>query len=210
VTAAENLTLETADGVRIEAELALPDDATALLVMCHPHPQYGGSMDAGLVDELFRSLPGRGLGVLRFNFRGVGASTGSFGGGVGERADVLAAVEVAAERAGGRFPVILGGWSFGADVSLTIDHPAAQGWVLVAAPLRITAAEDWVAPADDRPTLLLVPEHDQYRSPASAAEATAEWRATRVESLPGADHFVWGHASAIADHIVGFARSLAG
>ena len=55
--AARRCTLEVTDGTRLEAEVDLPDDAVALAVLAHPHPLYGGSMDAGLIDELFHLLP---------------------------------------------------------------------------------------------------------------------------------------------------------
>ena len=168
--AARRCTLEVTDGTRLEAEVDLPDDAVALAVLAHPHPLYGGSMDAGLIDELFHLLPrrpvGGPVGALRFNFRGVGASTGTHDEGRAERLDVAAALaarhELAAEA---DIPSFLCGWSFGADVSLTVGDPTHHGWVAVAAPLRIVPPAEMAAPSDARPKLLVVPELDQFRSP---------------------------------------------
>lgn len=207
-------TLEVTDGTRLEAEVDLPAGAVALAVLAHPHPLYGGSMDAGLIDELFRLLPrreGAPVGALRFNFRGVGASTGTHDEGRAERLDVAAALACAQELAGeADIPTFLCGWSFGADVSLTVDDPGHQGWVVVAAPLRIVPVSEMAAPSDARPKLLVVPEHDQFRSPAAAAEATAGWAATSLVTIPGGDHFLWGHGREVADHVGRFATSLAG
>ncbi len=60
-------------------------------VVCHPHPQYGGSMYNNVVEAALAALWGRGFATLRFNFRGVGESEGSYGGGEGEALDAVAA-----------------------------------------------------------------------------------------------------------------------
>lgn len=210
-TGRRSLTVEVPDGTRLEAELDVPVDAYAMVVLAHPHPQRGGSMEAGVIDELFRMLPARGVAVLRFNFRGVGGSTGSHGGGVAEIGDVSAALTsagaVAAEL---DIPLALVGWSFGADVSLAVDGAALAGWVLVAPPLRVLPADRWVAATDGRPKLALVPEHDQFRPPAAAAEIIGPWAATRQVTIPGADHFLFGSSGLIADHVVAFLADLSG
>ncbi|MPY92359.1 MAG: alpha/beta hydrolase [Acidimicrobiia bacterium] len=203
-----DLSIDVADGTRLEAELALDEDATALAVLAHPHPLYGGSMHAGLVDELFRLLPRAGVGALRFNFRGVGASTGTHDEGRGERADLAAAVDAAVAVAGDR-PLLTCGWSFGADMSLALDDPRPVGFVLVAPPLRIVAAEQRTIGGDPRPKLLLVPEHDQFRPPAAAIEETEGWTATTIVPVAGADHFLWGHAEEVAGKVVAFAATFA-
>ena len=207
-------TLEVTDGTRLEAEVDLPDGAVALAVLAHPHPLYGGSMEAGLIDELFRLLPcreGSPVGALRFNFRGVGASTGTHDEGRAERLDVAAALACAHDLAADAdIPTFLCGWSFGADVSLTVGDPAHQGWVTVAAPLRIVPVAEMAAPADARPKLLVVPELDQFRSPAAAAEATAGWASTSLVTIPRGDHFLFGHGREVADHVGRFAVALAG
>ncbi|MDH3682045.1 MAG: hypothetical protein OEV40_19075, partial [Acidimicrobiia bacterium] len=93
--------IETTDGVSLEAEAAAPGDGpppSGAVVACHPHPLYGGSMHANVVDALFRTLPGLGAAVLRFNFRGAGSSGGIHDEGRAERLDVEAAVAAAKER----------------------------------------------------------------------------------------------------------------
>ena len=180
-SATSRLTLTTTDGVHLEAEATIPSavDLRGAVVLAHPHPLHGGSMASLVTSELFRTLPNEGLAVLRFNFRGVGASTGAHDHGVGERLDVEAAVDTLAAMTPAR-PLVLCGWSFGADVSLTVTDARLAGWALIAAPLRIRPAADYRAVAmDARPKLLIVPEHDEFRSPASAAEETADWVETR-------------------------------
>lgn len=204
----EPLRLVTSDGIELEAEARVPAAPTAAVVLAHPHPAHGGSMRSLVTSELFRELPAHGLAALRFNFRGVGASGGEHGGGRPERDDVLAAVHAWHERFPG-LPLVLSGWSFGADVSASITDPAIAGWVLVAPPLRVLPADELAAGRDPRPKLLVVPEHDQFRPPDGAREQTADWVATTLEVIPGADHFLAGRTARAAELLVAFASTLA-
>ena len=113
------LVIRTSDDVLLEAEMEVPADHWAAVVLAHPHPQYGGDMHAYVTDALFRALPEEAVAVLRFNFRGVGGSRGAHDNGVGERLDVAAAVKELAPL-GARVPFVLSGYSFGADVSLNV------------------------------------------------------------------------------------------
>lgn len=212
------LTITTADGVELEAEVRLPhagaggDDAVSgSVVLAHPHPLQGGSMASLVTSELFRLLPQRGLATLRFNFRGVGNSGGEHGHGRGESADVTAALG-AMQGLWPHRPLVLCGWSFGADVSLSLSDPRVDGWVGIAPPLRILPLDELAAAAgaDPRPTLLIVPEHDEFRPPDAAREATAGWTNTTIEVINGADHFLVGRTEKIARLVAGFAASLAG
>lgn len=105
-------------------------------------------------------------------------------------------------------PLVLAGWSFGADTSLAVDDARVSGWVGVAPPLRFGKIEEMAARSDDRPKLLIIPQYDQYRSPESAREATAGWTNTRIEVVPGADHFLVGRVDRVAPLVIGFLRSL--
>jgi uncharacterized protein len=187
----EATTIRTTDGLALEAEIALPRDPVAAVVLAHPHPLQGGSMRSLVTSELFRTLPAEGVAMLRFNFRGVEGSEGEHGNGRGEHADVIAAIDALAAATPAR-PLILAGWSFGADVSLSVLDERLAGWFLIAPPLRILEDHEFVAAADPRPKLLVVPEHDTFRPPEPAREATKDWVNTRIEVVPGADHFLVG------------------
>lgn len=156
-----------------------------------------------VTSELFRTLPSAGLAVLRFNFRGVGGSTGAHDGGRGERNDVLAAIDALAE-AFPALPLFVSGWSFGGDTSLTVLDARIRAWIPCAPPLRIVPLEEITAAAgiDPRPKVLIVPEHDQFRDPGSAVEATSSWTDTEVVAVPGADHFFVGRTDRVASIIV--------
>jgi alpha/beta superfamily hydrolase len=206
----EQLTLHTSDGLALEAELAVPDGAPrAVVVLAHPHPQQGGSMRSLVTSELFGALPGRGLAVLRFNFRGVGDSEGSHGKGVDEHADVVAALDTLADRYAAH-TLVLAGWSFGADVSLSVVDQRLAGWFLVAAPLRVLPVEDFLAASDPRPKCFTVPERDQFRPPDGVREITAGWVNTQVHVVPGADHFLVGRTTVAVDQLDAFVSGLVG
>src|SRR5205823_3852327 len=131
----DRVRLHTADGLSLEAEWASPSDARAIAVLCHPHPQYGGTMRSIVISALFEALPERGIACLRFNFRGVEGSEGSYAEGRDEPLDVAAALD-AATVAAVDGPLALIGWSFGADIALGIDDRRVAGWVGIAPPLR--------------------------------------------------------------------------
>ncbi len=157
-TPAEPISLSTADGLTLEAQLASspvgtdggPDSGSppAVAVVCHPHPLYGGSMHNNVVDRLFRDLPAAGVPALRFNFRGVGASEGSHGGGESERGDVVAAIDALASRHPG-VPVLVAGYSFGADVALAVGTRFTN---VDTAAWRIPASGTRIAQIDIEPT----------------------------------------------------------
>jgi uncharacterized protein len=186
-----SLVLHAADGVVLEAEWA--EAATTprgTVVLCHPHPQFGGTMRSIVVSALFGALPDLGYACLRFNFRGVERSTGRHGAGETEPADVAAALDAAGEAAvGGTLTLV--GWSFGADMTLSVGDPRVSGWVAIAPPLRFGGRFDAVA-HDSRPKHLVLAQHDEFRPPADVQQAVASWRSTTVTVVTGASHFFVG------------------
>jgi hypothetical protein len=189
----EPVTLSSADGLALEGELSVPEQAWSAAVLAHPHPEFGGSMRSIVTAAMFSALPAAGVACLRFNFRGVGRSEGTHGGGRDEPADLVAAIDVLSPITEG-LPLVLAGWSFGADTALAVGDERLGGWIAVAPPLRAAAVADMVAPADPRPKLVVVPEHDQFRPPESARPVIEEWTSTQLEIVPGGDHYLVGRA----------------
>ncbi|MFO7278462.1 MAG: alpha/beta hydrolase, partial [Pseudomonadota bacterium] len=103
----------------LEALLEEPADAVPgrFAVVCHPHPLHGGTMNNKVVHTLARTFNELGIRSLRFNFRGVGASEGSYAEGIGETEDALAVIEWGRVRWPGAEP-LLAGFSFGGIVAL--------------------------------------------------------------------------------------------
>ncbi len=116
-------------------------------VICHPHPLYGGSMSNNVVEAVEEGFSECGYATLKFNFRGVGGSTGRYGEGEGETKDVAAAASFLRNAAQGDGPLILAGYSFGAWVcaraAATVG--AAAGLFLVAYPFSVYDTKDLVA-----------------------------------------------------------------
>ena len=120
------MTIDSADGIVLEGQLDLPDEGAATpsagVVICHPHPQYGGEMTNNVVMAVSSSIVAYGMAALRFNFRGVGRSGGAYDNGVGEQDDALAALEALATGVVGddlpdEMRVGLAGYSFGGGVA---------------------------------------------------------------------------------------------
>jgi alpha/beta superfamily hydrolase len=187
--------LLTDDGQRLVAEWSLPEDdePRAVLVFAHPLPTHGGSMDSHLIRKAAWRLPAlAGLGVLRFNTRGtaatLGTSDGSFDGNVAEGQDLRAALDEVARLALPDPWVV--GWSFGTDVILRWGNvdPVA-GAVLLSPPGRWSDDADvggWAA--SGRPVTALVPELDEFASPADVQRRFAGVPQARVIAVEGAKH----------------------
>ncbi len=189
--AVTRLAVSTADGLDLRAELAVPaggDTPRAAVAVCHPHPLHGGSMYNNVVEALFSGLPPRGAAVLRFNFRGTSGSEGRHDHGRGERLDAAAALDELARRWPG-VPLLLAGYSFGADVSLAVDHPGVAGWLAVAPVLRVVDPTEMVALADPRPVWMASATDDQFRPYDDLVPMVADAVNTTVSPVPGADHF---------------------
>jgi alpha/beta superfamily hydrolase len=206
--ALQQLALTSADGTVLEAELrpshqAGHDTEIAACVLCHPHPQYGGSMHSLVIGELFRELPAHGVTCLRFNFRGVEGSGGTWDEGRGERGDVIAALDALAARIPADRALVLAGWSFGADMALSTDDPRVRGWLAIAPPLHYAADPDAVG-RDPRPKHLVLAERDQVHAPDDVRAATIGWTATTVEVVHGADHFFVGRTDRVVTAARGF------
>jgi uncharacterized protein len=193
----EERQLHVDDGIVLEAELAAATiEPRAAMVLCHPHPQYGGTMRSIVISELFKALPDHGVTCLRFNFRGVENSTGFHDHGQGERDDALAAIALLTDEAPG-LPLVLAGWSFGGDVCLSIVDERLAAWLAIAPPLRFASALDTIG-ADPRPKRLVLAEHDEVRAPEEIERAVTGWQATTIDFVSGASHFFMGRT----DHVV--------
>jgi alpha/beta superfamily hydrolase len=200
----ESCTVRTADGLLLEAELAAPDAAPrAAMVLCHPHPQYGGTMRSIVIGALFDALPRTAVTCLRFNFRGVENSEGVHAGGEQEELDALAAIEALDHAVAPDVPLLLTGWSFGADIALSTVHPRLAAWIAIAPPLRNVHDFSAIA-ADERPKLLALAEHDEYRDPSSVIAETASWANTETVIVGGASHYFIGRTNRLVELTTGY------
>ena len=165
-----------------------PIEKTVTAVLCHPHPQYGGSMHDAVLETAAQECLQRGANCLRFNFRGVGGSEGRYDGAGGEVDDLEAIVAWAREEYP-RDKLWLVGYSFGANVvwqALARESCAAARALLIAPPVGMMAFSDGET------------HTDQIQAIAGSADdfvdqqAFAAWQGVDTHVLEGADHFFGG------------------
>lgn len=175
----------------LEVAVDLPDAADAragYAIVCHPHPLEGGTMHNKVVTMAARSLRELGLTTVRFNFRGVGASQGSYDNGRGETLDLLAVAQWA-QQARPHHTLWLGGFSFGSWIALlgarhlpvaqviSIAPPAGRWdfsavlppacpWLVIQGEaddiVEPHAVYDWLARLNAKPTLVKMPDTDHF------------------------------------------------
>ena len=176
----------------------------AAVVVCHPHPLYGGDMDNNVVIPVCRSLGQASIASLRFNFRGVGMSQGKFADGIGEQDDVLAAISylstleiVDRERIG------LCGYSFGGAMALDIAPSDAR--VKALALISPTVPSHVSLTKYAKPKLIICGSADQFVSIITLQRLAEELPPpNEYEFVAGADHFWGGYEGKVATKVAAF------
>jgi hypothetical protein len=161
-----------------------------------------------VIGALFDALPRIGVTCLRFNFRGVERSAGAHDNGVGELLDARAAIASLATRVPAELPLILAGWSFGGDIALGTVDDRLSAWLAIAPPLRIVPDFSAVA-GDERPKLLALAEHDEFRDPSSVEAETETWHATETVIVGGASHFFLGRTDRLVELATAYVNRIA-
>jgi alpha/beta superfamily hydrolase len=163
------------------------------VVLLHPHPLFGGTMGSRLVYDLAVGLASDGWHAVRFDFRGVGRSEGTYGEGEGETEDALAVLS-AVQAETGKVPALVG-YSFGGGVACRAAAlRPVERLVMVAAPLqvlgtRLDALLD--APRVAAPARLVVGDHDPYVTVPQAKALAAAFRPpAELTVLPAGGHFL--------------------
>jgi uncharacterized protein len=191
---------------RIDARVRGSVDARRAVLLCHPHPLYGGTMHSAVVVALGKVLAesGEGVATLRFNYRGVGKSEGSYGEGVGETKDARAALGFMRSR----FPkatLTVCGYSFGTWVGLRAA--ALEGTVervaLVAPAVRIFKFVQEDATTFQGRLAIYLGDQDEFCDVAEA-EALARSLGATLRVFPGNDHFFLAGRRKLAEVVVPF------
>ena len=183
----------------IECLVDLPASAPlGTAVVCHPHPQHGGTMDNKVVQTLARAFVQLGWRCVRFNFRGTGASQGAWDDGVGEVDDALAVVAALREPAA---PFMLAGFSFGGFVAAA----AASRLPEAERPLRLVlvgpSTQKQQVPPVPADTLVIQGEIDDV-VPLSATLDWARPQSLPVTVFPGVGHFFHGQLALLRSVVV--------
>ncbi len=174
-------------------------------VICHPHPEYGGTMDNNVVLAARDGLAAAGFATLRFNTRGVGGSGGRYADGVGEAADLGPVVAaLTAEQAG---EAHLAAYSFGAWVALravTDDRVTPTSLMLFSPPVDFMPFDGLRLP--DCRCLIVVGDRDEFCALGSLDRWLQKQDTSRLTKvvLPGVDHFYGAGGTALKDAIADF------
>lgn len=210
----ESLTFyaEGSEVIRLEGVLHRKEEAyldAPLAILCHPHPIGGGSMDVPLIVEMAEVLADSGLVALRFNFRGVGRSSGVSTGGLKETDDIQGVMRWLEEREDLRpREIFLAGWSFGSWVGLrwALASGVPSRTVLVSPPLVGFDFFHFLEEADLRPEMgksIIAGERDQFSGPEKLRELASRLDAD-LELLPATDHFLFGREKEVAQRAAHF------
>ena len=195
-------------GLSLEGILAVPEGMAPFpaVIVCHPHPLYGGSMDNNVVNSLSETLTQASLVSFKFNFRGVGESQGKSGQGIGEREDVEAAIsfistvkEVDPGRIG------LAGYSAGAGFALPVGFNDDRIKALAAVSPPIPMFDFDFLKSCPKPKLLISGSRDDLISINQLLEFCQNLPEPKeCENVEGADHFWWGYESFLAAKVTAF------
>ncbi|MGZ5240772.1 MAG: alpha/beta hydrolase [Caldimonas sp.] len=188
---------------RIESALDRPAGAArGVAVVCHPHPQHGGTLDNKVVQTVARAFMQLGWASVRFNFRGVGGSAGTWDEGRGEVDDALAVVQATRERADfAGLPLALAGFSFGGYVAAEAAARLPEG----AKPLRLVlvgpSTQKQTMPSVAADTVVVHGESDDV-VPLAATLDWARPQTLPVIVLPGVGHFFHGQLGLLKSVLV--------
>jgi hypothetical protein len=208
MTKIQSLLIPSVEGhleARLEWDPQRPPKLAA--VVCHPHPLYGGTMHNKVVFRAAKAALQAGLPTLRFNFRGVGRSSGSFSEGVGEGEDVTAALDYLSARFPA-VPVCLIGFSFGASVGLRVGANDPRVVALVGLGVPVASMNMDYLRGVLKPKLIIQGTQDVF-APRDQVEqfflSLAEPK--QIHWVQGADHFFTGKLEEVQRAIRGYLTS---
>ena len=198
---------------RLEALMKQPaGPARGAAVVCHPHPIHGGTMHTKAVYWAAQAFNEAGLVALRFNFRGVGASTGSYDGGIGERDDLKAVLDwLEAEYP--ELPLLVGGHSFGSMVGLSVgaDDERVVALLGLGLPVDMDRYDYSFLAKADKPVLVVQGENDEFGPGESVSNLLALLGAhITVVRIPGSDHYFTDRLDELRATVRGYYESGAG
>ena len=168
------------------------------VVITHPHPLYGGSLDNAVVEIVGRTFQELGFSTLRFNFRGVGSSQGAYDDGTGEADDARAALNYLEKR--GIKKLYLAGYSFGAwiNTKLSAHEIDAAPLIMISPPLAFMKFEDRLSLPNLK--LVITGAKDEIAPEQMVRRQLAGWNPTaRLDIISGADHFYSGCLHILAE-----------
>ncbi len=196
------------DSFSLEGVLTVPQGLGSYpaVVVCHPHPLYGGNMDNNVVGEICEALDRLSLISLRFNFRGVGRSEGQFAQGVGEQQDIRAAISFAStvERVD-QAAIGLAGYSAGAGFAIPVilRNTRIKAFAAISPPLSMFDFE--TLKSCHKAKLFISGSRDNFTPVGQFLQFCRNLPEPKeYATIEGADHFWWGHEADVAASIATF------
>jgi uncharacterized protein len=192
---------------RLEALYRELQDPAAVAVICHPLPTGGGTLHNKVVFRAARGLENANVATVRFNFRGVGASGGTFDGGDGEQDDFLAALDWAMKKHPGK-RVFAGGFSFGAWVASRAgcEVEKIDALFLIGAP--VNKYDFSYLKQCEKPMLFLHGTQDEHGDVAKLEKVVEHIRNAESVIVTGADHFFSKQLEAVEETLRSWAEEL--
>jgi alpha/beta superfamily hydrolase len=190
--------IEFSTGDLVIEGLLQKNSVTSAVVITHPHPLYGGNMHNNVVMAISQTYQKRGYTTLRFNFRGVGDSRGSYGDGIGEQEDVRVAVAYLADL--GIEQIDLAGYSFGAWVNgnLSCAADGITNMVMVSPPVAFIDFDS--VSTIDCLKLVITGSRDEIAPAEMIRQSYHEWNSeAQLEVIDGADHFYGGYENRLEE-----------
>jgi hypothetical protein len=194
----------------LEAQISVPESSGVFkplgVVICHPHPQYGGTMANNVVRSIFNYFGKAGHPTIRFNFRGVGYSAGKFDGGKGEQEDTLAACQFLQKNCVHlmeNLPLLIIGYSFGAAVGCALINKSESihGYVAISYPF--TFIPEFITHAiTTKPKLFLMGSRDDFTAVADFEKVYSKFPEPKSKQIwSNIDHFWIGSEDLIIQAI---------
>ena len=207
----QSLMIPVDDQMTVEARL-VPGILPKIAVICHPHPLYGGSMDNNVVISVQAVFQELDWSAARFNFRGVGRSSGEYAEGIGEREDLKAVCRFLRDQSGKHHELCVVGYSFGACMALgaIAEGLAMDRLILISPPIDFMPFDGLRLPSV--PCLITLGDRDDFCRVASLhgwlEGQPASALKPQVATFPDGDHFSWGKEGFLQEQIRLFLRTV--
>jgi len=207
----EKLSIKNND-ITLESELfqSISQEEESVVLICHPHPQYGGNMFNNVVSGVLNALIKNNISCLRFNFRGVGRSTGTHSDGTGELSDVHACIDfLINERKFGK--IFLCGYSYGAAIGCSAVGYSDKiaGYISVSFPWDFMGSKFKELSQSSKPKLFIQGDQDTVAQYGNFQEHFDYYLTPKkMKIIKGADHFYGNFEEQVANAVLEFLREL--
>ena len=193
--------------IKLEAEVYESISKKEIFILlCHPDPRMGGNFHNNVISGIFKNLISKDISCLRFNFRGVGKSTGSFSNGEGELSDVKACIDFIIENKVAR-KIFLVGYSFGALTGCAAINYNEKiiGYVAISLPFKHYDRKYEILSQTDKLKLFVQGDDDSFVPLSNFNKYYATYQEPKNSVIiKGADHFYWGFEEIISNEIIKF------